>query len=111
MCPVQINEMSWSQQSDHILLATGGAELGGIEIVHFDGVELSQVCADLYGGFTLVISHALQLCPPMAAHTSNCYCLKVDPTFSRLAVGSADFLVSVWDLDDMVCTHTIQALE
>ena len=42
-CGIQINEMSWSLHSDHILLATGGSEMGGVEVVHFDGEELSKV--------------------------------------------------------------------
>jgi hypothetical protein len=39
----EINELSWSFNSDHILIATGGSEMGGVDIVSFDGNELTQV--------------------------------------------------------------------
>jgi hypothetical protein len=39
----EINELSWTFNSDHILIATGGSEMGGVDIVSFDGTELTQV--------------------------------------------------------------------
>jgi len=33
--------------------------------------------------------------------------LKIDNSFRRMAVGSGDFNVGLWDLEDMVCHHTL----
>jgi THO complex subunit 3 len=92
----EINEMAWSFNSDHLLVTTGGLEMGGIDIL---GVSVSSDTAD----FVPVTS--------VGAHTSNCYCLKVDKSFRRMAVGSADFLVSLWNLEDMVCYSTISCMD
>ena len=47
----------------------------------------------------------------VGAHTSNCYGLKIDKQHRNLALGSADFLVSLWDLEDMVCYNTISCMD
>lgn len=31
---------------------------------------------------------------------------QVDREFRKMAVGSADFNLSLWDLDELICTHT-----
>jgi THO complex subunit 3 len=95
-CTNEINEMAWSFNSDHILVTTGGSEMGGIDIM---GVTVYTDTAE----FMPVTS--------VMAHTSNCYCLKIDKQFRRMAVGSADFLVSLWNLEDMVCYSTISCLD
>lgn len=59
---------------------------------------------DLIG---LVNEGELTLVDTLSAHTSNCHCLKVDSGFECMAVGSADFIVSLWQLDDLICHHTI----
>lgn len=92
----EINEMSWSYDSDHILLTTGGQEMGGIDILRMNATADSAE-------FLPVAS--------VGAHTSNCYCLKIDRSHRRLAVGSADFLVSLWNLEDMVCYATITCMD
>ena len=92
----EINEMAWSYNSDHILVATGGQDMGGIDILRVDATADS---AD----FVPVTA--------VGAHTSNCYCLKIDKSFRRMAVGSADFLVSLWNLEDMVCYNTITCMD
>jgi THO complex subunit 3 len=107
----EINELSWTFNSDHILIATGGSEMGGVDIVSFDGTELTQVLPLLPPPPPLLTLTLLEITPTLPAHTSNCYCLKVDPTYTRMAVGSADFLVSLWDLNDMACHHTAQIFE
>lgn len=88
----EVNEMGWGFNSDHILISTGGADMGGIDIMSFQNQDLNLVDS-------------------ITAHTSNCYCLKIDPTFRRMAVGSADTLISLWDLDQMVCYKTLNAAE
>lgn len=84
----EVNEIAWSANSDHILAATGGEGVGSVEVIAFSGSELSSVIS-------------------IPAHSSNCTNLRVDPTFTRLALGGCDHLVSLWDLEDMVCHHTV----
>lgn len=92
----EINEMAWSFNSDHLLVSTGGLEMGGVDIL---GITVNTDTAD----FVPVKS--------VGAHTSNCYCLKIDKQYRVFALGSADFLVSLWNLEDMVCYGTISCLD
>ncbi|KAJ1917412.1 hypothetical protein H4219_003223 [Mycoemilia scoparia] len=43
----------------------------------------------------------------MKGHTSSCYCISKDASGRYLAVGSADALISIWDLEDYICIRTI----
>ena len=62
----------------------------------------------------------------IAAHTANCMSIKFDPlgkfvrimhadhadkTRRRFATGGHDSLVCVWDVEEVVCTHTFSAVE
>ncbi|OQR86314.1 hypothetical protein ACHHYP_10676 [Achlya hypogyna] len=40
------------------------------------------------------------------AHSGSCFAMDLDPTGRRLALGGADSLVSIWDLDEVFCEHT-----
>ena len=40
------------------------------------------------------------------AHSSNCICIKFDPSGQYFATGSADALMSLWDIDDLTCLRT-----
>ena len=40
------------------------------------------------------------------AHPANCICIEFDPTGTYFATGSADALVSLWDVDQLVCVRT-----
>ena len=92
---VEINEFSWTANSDYLLVATGTPEGGTIDILEFQSSSGSLVVVD-----------------SVSAHTSNCYCLKVDAGYQCMAVGSADFLISLWDLQQGVCcTKTITAFD
>ena len=83
----EVNELSWSANSDYLLVATGGGDMGSIDVIGFKDGEL-------------------QLIESVAAHTSNCLSLKIDSSYRRMAVGSADYVVSLWDLEDLACHHT-----
>lgn len=87
----EVNEFSWSSNSDHLLVATGcvtGSQMGGINVISFKDDKLNLV-------------HSL------AAHNSNCFSLTVDSKFSSCLMGSADFLASMWSLEDLICKYTI----
>ena len=49
--------------------------------------------------------------PMLQAHTAGCYCIAFDPTGKHFAVGSADALVSLWDLSESCCVRTFTRLE
>lgn len=83
----EINEVAWTANSDYILVATGAPE-HQIDLIGFKDTNLNMI-------------------EGLSAHTSNARFLKIDPTFRRLAVGSVDHTVSLWDLDDLVCDRTI----
>lgn len=44
------------------------------------------------------------------AHPSNCICIKFDPTGKYFATGSADALVSLWDVEELVCVRCFSRL-
>jgi THO complex subunit 3 len=63
-------------------------ELGAVDLLRVEGKEVRVV--DSFAG-----------------HSASCTRLRVDSEFRRMAVGSNDNLVSIWDLEDLVCLHTI----
>jgi len=64
--------------------------------------------ADGVGAVDLVYTKnsTLQIVNTISAHTANCMNIKVDSSFQRMAMGSLDNLVSLWDLGDLICHHT-----
>ncbi|MBZ3879350.1 THO complex subunit 3 [Sciurus carolinensis] len=45
------------------------------------------------------------------AHPSNCICFEFDPVGKYFATGSADALVSLWDVDELVCAWCFSTLD
>lgn len=85
---MEINEMIWSPQGDFLTLTTG---LGTLEVVAFPSLESTS---------------------SLTGHTSNCYCIDLEPSHRRLfAVGGADAVVSIWDATEMACIRTICRLD
>ncbi|EPZ32754.1 WD40 repeat-like protein [Rozella allomycis CSF55] len=83
----EVNEVTWNSKGDKFFITTG---LGTVQILSYP--ELNVV-------YTI------------NAHTSNCYCLKFDPKHRYLAVGSADALASLWELDTLTCLKTFTEME
>ena len=86
----EVNEFSWSSNSDNLLVATGciGSQMGGINVISFK-------------------ENQLELAHSFASHNSNCFALAIDCKFRRCLLGSADFLASMWDLNDLICKYTV----
>ncbi|KAJ3092368.1 hypothetical protein HK102_008157 [Quaeritorhiza haematococci] len=84
---VEVNEISWNYAGDLFFLTTGQ---GTIKVLD-------------YPSFKLV--HTVN------AHTANCYCLEFDPKGRYFATGSADAIVSLWDLEDFICVKTFGRLD
>lgn len=85
--PYEVNEIAWNTTGELFFLTTG---MGTVDILAYPSLS------------TL---HSLD------AHTAGCYCIAIDPTGRYFAVGSADALVSLWDLSEMLCVCTFTKLE
>lgn len=48
----------------------------------------------------------LELQHILKAHPGTCICIEFDPTGRYFATGSADALVSLWDVDELACLRT-----
>jgi WD40 repeat protein len=84
-----VNEIRWTVNSDYLLSATAGGDMGCIDLIHFQDES----------NLTVIDS--------ISAHTSICYQLQIDSTNRRMAVGGMDNLISLWDLNDLVCHQAI----
>jgi THO complex subunit 3 len=83
----EVNEIAWSKDLNFLFLTTGR---GGIEVMSWPSLE--RTCT-------------------LHAHTANCYCVKFSPSGEYFAVGSADALVSLWDVEDLACLRTFGRLQ
>lgn len=88
----EINELKWSKNSDHLLIASAapGNDGGNINIVSYDSSK-----------------DELDVAMSVEAHNSNGFALDIDRQFYSMAVGSADHLVSIWELSDLTCLYTV----
>ena len=87
----EVNEFQWSKNGEFFLLSTGQTNGGTVELMSFSPSKISPVRTIL-------------------AHTAQCYCLETDPSDKYLAVGSADAMVSLWDLEELICVRTFARL-
>jgi THO complex subunit 3 len=80
---VEVNQMRWAQQGDLMFLALGD---GRVEIVSWPEMRHLRY---------------------LMGHRARCLCIAVDPTGRRLAVSSADTLVTCWNARTLNCEFTI----
>ncbi|KAF3622396.1 THO complex subunit 3 [Capsicum annuum] len=83
----EVNEIAWNLGGDMFFLTTGN---GTVEVLAYP---------------------SLQAINTLNAHTAGCYCIAIDPLGRYFAVGSADSLVSLWSIKDMLCIRTFTKLE
>jgi THO complex subunit 3 len=88
----EVNEIAWNNSGNLFFTTTGN---GTVEVYDYTGKGLSA-------------SNKLTV---LTAHTQNCYCIKFDPKDKYFAVGTADALVSIWDLSSFTCVRTLDLLE
>ncbi|OZJ06344.1 hypothetical protein BZG36_00714 [Bifiguratus adelaidae] len=84
---VEVNEIAWSKTGDHFFLSTGH---GNVRVLDYPSMKLVRT---------------------LRAHTASCYCLDRDPKGRYLATGSADALMTLWDLRDWTCIRTFGELD
>lgn len=53
----------------------------------------------------------LELQHVLKAHPGTCICIEFDPTGRYFATGSADTLVSLWDVEELACLRTFSRLD
>lgn len=108
----EVNELQWSPTSRFLFMATGQNSRGQIQVmsvappwsVSGTGTPTKKkTTGDPAGKLTLV--------KDLFAHTASCYCLRTDPTGRYMATGSADSLVSLWALDELMCERTFGGLD
>ncbi|WMV40046.1 hypothetical protein MTR67_033431 [Solanum verrucosum] len=87
LLPHQVNEIAWNTGGDMFFLTTGN---GTVEVLAYP---------------------SLQAVNTLNAHTAGCYCIAIDPLGRYFAVGSADSLVSLWSIKEMLCLRTFTKLE
>ncbi|NWU44509.1 THOC3 protein, partial [Hylia prasina] len=87
----EVNEISWNNDNNMFFLTNGN---GCINI-------LRQV----------PLAAELKPIQSINAHPSNCICIKFDPMGKYFATGSADALVSLWDVDELVCVRCFSRLD
>jgi WD40 repeat protein len=82
-----VNELAWSANDQYLFSTTGGDGVGAIDVLHLENGDLTVV-------------------DTVVGHVSNSTNLKVDSLYRRMAVGSLDLSVSMWDLESLTCTAT-----
>lgn len=83
----EVNEISWNNTSDLFFLTNGQ---GCIHILSYPDLELQHV---------------------LKAHPGTCICIEFDPTGKYFATGSADALVSLWDVDELACLRMFSRMD
>jgi len=88
----EVNEIGWCNDGSLFFITTG---IGTIEVMKY---------ADIF-------QPVKPLAVPLQAHTANIYCIEFDPTGKYFAVGAADALVSLWDINELCCLGTFGNLD
>ncbi|KAM8907765.1 THO complex subunit 3 [Spinachia spinachia] len=83
----EVNEISWNNDNDMFFLTNGN---GCINVLSYPELKPIQ---------------------SINAHPSNCICIKFDPTGKYFATGSADALVSLWNVEELVCVRCFSRLD
>ncbi|MPC44461.1 THO complex subunit 3 [Portunus trituberculatus] len=86
----EVNELSWNNTNDLFYLTNAQSGQGYIHIYNYPEMELV---------------HSIH------AHPGNCICIKFEPQGRYFATGSADALVSIWDVQELYCKRTLPRLE
>ncbi|KAI3939390.1 hypothetical protein MKW98_022258 [Papaver atlanticum] len=83
----EVNEIAWNTTGEIFFLTTGN---GTVEVLAYPSLKALHT---------------------LSAHTAGCYCIAIAPNGRYFSVGSADSLVSLWDLSEMLCVRTFTKLE
>lgn len=67
---------------------------------------IAAVSTESGGGGIEVLNHDLTSIDTIAAHSSSCLFLTMDPSNMWLAVAAHDKCVTLWSLPDLICRQT-----
>lgn len=122
--PYEVNEVCFSPDERMLCFSTGKGTVEFVPVDAFlaqgdgDGDGSGDVdMADPSAGAAAGKGKANKADPSalarasIQAHTGHCYCLRFDPAGRYLATGGADAMVTLWDVDEMVCVRTFPRLE
>lgn len=86
----EVNQMAWTANSDHLIVAINyrSIGIGGVDVLQFTGDDILLV-ESIY------------------AHGAGCVVAKADPQYRKLVTGSTDCSLNFWDLEDLICQHSI----
>ncbi|OQR92664.1 hypothetical protein THRCLA_08643 [Thraustotheca clavata] len=91
--PFDVNELQYNKQGFLFVAAGHPSGYGTFEV-------MKLVHEDKHSAPTLENIHKV------IAHSGSCFAIDLDSTGRRLALGGADSLVSIWDLEEIYCEHT-----
>ncbi|KAI0238804.1 THO complex subunit 3 [Lamellibrachia satsuma] len=83
----EVNEISWDNSGDLFFLTSGQ---GCIHILSYPELKLEYI---------------------LNAHPANCICIEFDKRGRYFATGSADAVMSLWDVRELVCVRTFSRLD
>ena len=96
----EINEIGWDRSGARFLITSS---LGTVEIMRpgsgVGGADEGDADAASVAGATLTRQGTL------AAHTASIHALEFDPTGTYFALGGADTLTSLWDVEEGACVR------
>lgn len=83
----EINEIMWNKSSDQVYLTSGQ---GCVHILSYPNLEIQHV---------------------LKAHPATCICIDFDNSGKYCAIGSADALTSIWDVEELACLRVNSRLD
>ena len=96
----EINQISWNihSSSDKFFMSTyQGSNRGG------GTVEIMDIENEPYGKLKPIYS--------INGHAGSCYCIDFARDGEKIAIGSFDSVVSIWDLNELICSECIMDLQ
>lgn len=83
----EVNEIKWNLETTEFFLTSGQ---GSIHVLGFPELKTLEI---------------------VKAHPGTCICIDMSPNGKYFATGSADALVSLWDIEDMACVRVFTRLD
>lgn len=105
----EVNEFCWAPDARHLLLTTENGTVEVLRALEADGSAVSSSTTNTAGKRKDGKAQHSASAWTMEAHTDDCYCIALHATGTPpvVAVGSKDSIVSLWDLEEMICMRTI----
>jgi THO complex subunit 3 len=110
-----VNQIRWTASGEHLLLTTRS---GKVKVLSFSAGSIAATASSSSSSSSGSSSgHAAEATPTLAAyhsfraHPDEVWCVDVDPSGARFAVGSDDASFSIWRAADVVCEGSCAVLE